>query len=259
MSIFLRTNQFLLQWLKEIVLGVVFSSWIVYFFLFFFFWCPWGHFACLIACLQSIRAKRCEVQGPLLWNLSHRLASDPQWLGTINLPHGSWVSSISPNSWNPEAWRRDGESNLEQALLSLKLMSSDQQMDLLSVEVHVLQSTYWSSLWWSSGALIIRWVVSQWDKYFCLDCSSMRVWEKWQKLAQRWKLSRLGRLLEWDAFMPNLWPMHMTSRTVLPEEGDMDLLCRGLWWHCHARQVLHNHGLQTRVCNSYPLYTLILM
>ncbi len=68
MSIFLRTGQFLLQWLKEIVLGVVFSSWIVYLFLFFFFWCPWGHFACLIACLQSIWAMRCEVEGPLLWN-----------------------------------------------------------------------------------------------------------------------------------------------------------------------------------------------
>jgi hypothetical protein len=123
----------------------------------------------------------------------------------------------------------------EQALPSLKLMSSDQQMDLLSVEAHVLQSTYWSSLLWSSGALIIKWVVSQWDKYFCLDCSSMRMWERRQKLAQRWKLSRLGRLLEWDAFMPNLWPMHMTSRIVLPKEGDLDLLCRGLWWHCHAR------------------------
>ncbi|CAM6011001.1 unnamed protein product [Sphagnum balticum] len=29
-------------------------------------------------------------------------------------------------------------------------------------------------------------------------------------------------------FMPNLRLMHTTSRTVLPEEGDLDLLCRGL-------------------------------
>jgi len=60
-------------------------------------------------------------------------------------------------------------------------------------------------------------------------------------------------------FMPNLRLMHMTSRTVLPEEGDLDLLCRGLWWHCHAMRVLHSHGLQTRLGNSYPLCTLILM
>jgi hypothetical protein len=88
---------------------------------FFSFWC--AHGVALLACLQSNQARRCEVEGPLLWSLSQWLASDPQWLGRINLPHGSWVSSISPNSWDPEAWRRDCGSNLEQALPLLKLMS----------------------------------------------------------------------------------------------------------------------------------------
>jgi hypothetical protein len=91
-------------------MGFVFWSWIVSFFLFIFLVRPWGCFACL----QSNQARRCEVEGPLLWSLSQWLASDPQWLGSINLPHGSWMSSISPNSWDPEAWRRDGESNLDQ-------------------------------------------------------------------------------------------------------------------------------------------------
>jgi hypothetical protein len=166
---------------------------------------------CLIACLQSNRARRCEVQGPLLWSLSQWLASDPQWLGSITLPHGSWVSPISPNLWGPEAWRRDGESNLEQALPLLKLMSSNQQA-------------------WDSGRGHRSWLRSE----------SIQGWgDCWSGMHRE--------------FMPNLRLMHTRSGTVLPEEGDLDLLRQGLWWHSHARRVLLNHGLQARVCNSYPL------
>ncbi len=195
---------------------------------------------CLIACLQSNRARRCEVQGSLLWSLSQWLASDPQWLGSITLPHGSWVSFISPNLWGPEAWRRDGESSLEQALPLLKLMSSNQQIDLLSVDQEL-----WSSDGWGvNGKIPFALVVQAWD-----SGRGHRSWLRGESF-QGWGDCWSGMHGE---FMPNLWPMHTTSGTVLPEEGDLDLLRQGLWWHSHARWLLHNHGLQARVCNSYPL------
>ncbi len=118
----LRTGQFLfakIEWDCDEFCVLILDCFFVSFSL---FGAPMG-LLCLLACLQSNQARRCEVQGPLLWSLSQWLASDPQWLGGINLPHGSWVSSISPNLWDPEAWRRDGKSNLEQALPLLKLMS----------------------------------------------------------------------------------------------------------------------------------------
>jgi len=120
----------------------------------------------------------------------------------------------------------------------LKLLSFNQQTDLLSVEAQEL----WSSDGWVvNGKILFGLIVQAWD-----GGRGHRSWLRGESF-QGWGDCWSGMLGE---FMPNLRPMHTTSWTVLREEG-LDIHWQGLWWHYHTRRVLHNYGLQTRVCNSY--------
>jgi hypothetical protein len=120
----------------------------------------------------------------------------------------------------------------------LKLLSFNQQTDLLSVEPQEL----WSSDGWGVNRKIVFAVIVQtWD-----SGRGHRSWLRGESF-QGWGDCWSGMHGE---FMPNLRPMHTTSWTVLPDKG-LDIHWQGLWWHYHARRVLHNYGLQTRVCNSY--------